>query len=225
MGVVSRTWTTIFGPPSVLAKLWLYSPELGLAPKLRLVIGAAVHAAHLPLLDIKRIIGSSALLDAPVTSKAQIISSSTGMPFVAPDLRTLLCKMIMDVTQNTLHLTNTVQAVVSDFEGKGDVELIAVGPTAHTSLVQSALQDADIKVVLTRHAETSPPVCSLRGGSDQVAIVGMSGRFPGSDNIQEFWEALQKGQDLHKEVSNQISTEDTFSSHRLLRRSLYPGLT
>jgi hypothetical protein len=192
-----------FGPPSVLAKLWSFSPELGLAPKLRLAVGAAVHAAHLPLLDMKRIMGSSILLDAPILSNAQIISSSTGMPFVAPDLHTLLYKMFLDVTQNTLRLTDTVQAVVSDLQGKGDVNLIVVGPTAHTSLVQNALQDADIKVMLTDHAESLPLTSNLRGGSDLVAIVGMSGRFPGSENIQEFWETLQKGQDLHKKVSDQ----------------------
>ena len=202
MAVVSRTWTTIFGPPSVLSKLWSYSPELGLAPKLKLAAGAAVHAAHLPLLDMERIIGSSALLDAPIPSKAQIISSSTGTPFIAPDLRTLLYQMILDVTQNTLHLTNTVQAVVSSLKGKGDVELIVVGPTAHTSLVQSALQNADIKAILNSYAEAPLSACNLRGGSNKVAIVGMSGRFPGSENIHEFWETLKKGQDLHKKVSD-----------------------
>lgn len=125
------------------------------------------------------------------------------MPFVAPDLHTLLYKMILDITQNTLRLTDTVQAVVSDLRGKGDVNLIVVGPTSHTSSLQNALQDADIKVLLTDHAESLPPPSKLRGGSDLVAIVGMSGRFPGSENIQEFWETLQKGQDLHKKVSDQ----------------------
>ena len=202
VGVVSRTWTTIFGPPSVLSRLWLFSPELGLAPKLKLAAGAAVHAAHLPELDMKKILGSSALLDAPILSEAQIISSSTGKSFVAPDLRNLLYQMILDITQNTLQLTKTVQAVVSDLQGKGDVELIVVGPTAHTNLVQSAFQDANIKVILTRQAKASPLANNIRDGSDQVAIVGMSGRFPGSENVQEFWETLQKGLDLHKKVSD-----------------------
>lgn len=136
------------------------------------------------------------------------------MPFVAPDLRTLLYQMILDVTQNTLRLTDTVQAVVSDLQGKGDVNLIVVGPTAHTSLVQNALQDADIKVILTGHAEASPAARNLRGGSDLVAIVGMSGRFPGSENIQGFWETLQRGQDLHKKVSDkEFTTSEILIAH------------
>ena len=142
------------------------------------------------------------------------MSSSTGKPYVTSDLRNLLREMIQDVTQNTLHLTDTVQAVVSNLEGKGDVELVVVGPTAHTSLVQNALQDAKIKTILIQHAEASPPLRSFRGGSDQVAIVGMSGRFPGSNDIQGFWESLQKGLDLHQKVSDyKNDVKETCSAH------------
>lgn len=201
VGVSSCTWTTIFGPPSVLAELWSYSPELGLAPKLRLAANGAVHAAHLPMLNMEKIIGQSVLLKTHVSAKARIVSSSTCLPYVANDLGTLLHQMILDITQNTLRLTDTVQFIVSDLKGKGDVDLIVVGPTAHTNLVQGALQDANIKVNLILHAEALSPVRHLRAGSDFVVIVGMSGRFPESDSIEEYWDKLQNGQDFHKKVS------------------------
>ena len=202
MGVSSRTWTTVFGPPSVLAKLWSYSPELGLAPKLKLAANAAVHAAHLPMLDMEQVIGQSVLLKTPVPAKARIVSSSTGLPYEASDLGALLHQMILDITQNTLRLTDTVQSIVSELKGKGGVDLIVVGPTAHTKLVQGALQDANIKVNLILHAEALAPERDLRGGCDLVAIVGMSGRFPGSENVEEFWDTLQNGQVFHKKVSD-----------------------
>lgn len=34
----------------------------------------------------------------------------------------------------------------------------------------------------------------------KIAIVGMSGRFPGADDLEEFWNVLQQGLDVHKAV-------------------------
>ena len=145
------------------------------------------------------------MLMTPLTSRVRIVSSSTCKPFVASDLGTLLYEMILDISQNTLRLTDTVQTIVSDLQKLGEVDLVVLGPTAHTSLVQGALREKYINVHLISDPE--PPVSAhdLRGGSDLVAIVGMSGRFPGGDNLRDFWETLQKGQDLHQKASNHWS--------------------
>ena len=205
IGVASRTWTTIFGPPSTLDKLWIHSPQLGLAPKLKLNAFSAVHAAHLPMLDMENIIGDSPMLTTPLTSRVRIVSSSTCNPFVASDLGTLLYEMILDVAQNTLRLTDTVQTIVSDLQRIGDVDLVVLGPTAHTSLVQGALREKYINVNLISEPEAPASAQELRSGSDLIAIVGMSGRFPGSDNIYDFWETLQKGKDLHEKAGHYYS--------------------
>ena len=141
------------------------------------------------------------MLMTPLTTKVRIVSSSTCNPFVASDLGTLLYEMILDVAQNTLRLTDTVQTIVSDLQKIGDVDLVVLGPTAHTSLVQGALREKYINVNLISEPEAPVSAQDLRGGSDKIAIVGMSGRFPGSDNVYDFWETLQKGQDLHKKVN------------------------
>jgi hypothetical protein len=39
-----------------------------------------------------------------------------------------------------------------------------------------------------------------RNRSDHIAIVGMSGRFPGAQNLEEFWKVLYEGLDMHREV-------------------------
>lgn len=33
-----------------------------------------------------------------------------------------------------------------------------------------------------------------------IAIVGMSGRFPGADNLEDFWHILERGEDMCREV-------------------------
>ena len=152
------------------------------------------------MIDMERIVGESPVLMTPLTSKVRIVSSSTCKPFVASDLGTLLYEMSLDIAQNTLRLTDTVSTIVSDLRRIGDVDLVVLGPTAHTSLVQGALREKYINV--NTISEPEPPVSAhdLRGGSDLIAIVGMSGRFPGSDNVYDFWDTLQKGRDFHKKV-------------------------
>ncbi|MHC5824758.1 MAG: beta-ketoacyl synthase N-terminal-like domain-containing protein, partial [Nostoc sp.] len=38
----------------------------------------------------------------------------------------------------------------------------------------------------------SPVVSTLKNGSE-IAIIGLTGRFPGAKNIDEFWNNLQNG--------------------------------
>ena len=142
------------------------------------------------------------MLVTPLTSKVRIVSSSTCASFVASDLGTLLYEMILDIAQNTLRLTDTVQTIVSDLQKIGEVDLVVVGPTAHTSLVQGALREKYINVQVVSEPEAPESTHDLRGGSGLVAIVGMSGRFPGGDNVHDFWNALQKGQDMHQKASS-----------------------
>ena len=173
---------------------------LGLAPKLRLPVGAAVHAAHLPRPDVNRIIGQSPTFDTPITSKTLIMSTSNCKPYVASSLRTLLEQMIEDITQNTLCLASTVQAVALNLTSKEKVTMTVCGPTSHVSLVMRGIESQNIKVKLVECPEVVPTGRSLREGSHAVAIVGMSGRFPGSENIHQFWDVLQDGKELHQKV-------------------------
>lgn len=108
--------------------------------------------------------------------------------------------MIEDISQNILYMNQTMRSIVSEFQTMKEVDLIAVGPTNSASSIESALRAAG-KIVSVTH-ETQPPKSTYqsRGGSDIIAIVGMSGRFPGSDNIEGFWATLQEGRDLHQKV-------------------------
>ena len=191
----------MFGPPSALSELWTFSPELDLAPKIKLVSEGAVHAPHLPLLNADAIIGDSPIFLTPYPSKATIVSTSSCLPYKANDMRSLLSQMIADIGNNTLRLTESVDFLVSNISKEmREVDLIVVGPTAHTRVLQIALQDASIRVNTLSEPSIGSPPKDLREGSEKVAIVGMSGRFPGSESLQEFWANLQLGVDLHEKV-------------------------
>lgn len=109
--------------------------------------------------------------------------------------------MLGDIGENTLHLTETVHKSVSDLPSFEDVELYVVGPTAHTTLVQDAMQKVGKTVEVFRQPDPPTAVRSTRGGSDLVAIVGMSGRFPGgAESLQLFWDMILQGQETHEKV-------------------------
>ena len=184
-----------------MSKLWQDCPELGLAPKLKLAAAGAVHAPHLPPLDANNVIGHSDLLATAIPSKPYVISSSTAKPYEGRDLGSLLHQMLADIGQNTLRLTDTIQELVMKLRGHDDIDLLVVGPTAHTTMVQEAIQSAKMNVNIIRQAETMTPAHSTREGSDLIAIVGMSGRFPGGgESLSHFWNMLLEGRDVHETV-------------------------
>ena len=190
--------TTISGPPSTLALLFSSSDVLSNASKVGLPISAAFHARHLGEPDVDKIIGQSSIHDIGLTKNTQIISTGSGAPFVAGTLRELLQQIIVDALQNPLYWTTTVQTVASNLS-KSDVTLIAFGPTTVTKSLRRALETKGIKT--TEIGEFDLPTSGTpRGGSGDIAIVGMSGRFPGGDSLEEFWKMLAKGRDLHRKV-------------------------
>ena len=210
----SSTWCTVSGPPSVLTRLWRSSTPIGQASRLELPAHAAVHSTHLPCLDVHKILASSAMfLTTPVSANVRILSPCNGEPYSFSNLRDLLLAIIQDVSQNQMDLVQTFRNAVSGFKGGRNVHLMVIGPTAHASSVQAALEERNLDVSLSNPTEDLVSHISTRDGSGLIAVVGMSGRFPGSESIQAFWKSLQLGQDLHCEVSSSQWNLCQLSSH------------
>ncbi|MGL4106802.1 beta-ketoacyl synthase N-terminal-like domain-containing protein [Clostridium sp. LP20] len=66
------------------------------------------------------------------------------------------------------------------------------------SLVKSGSIDKDKAIHLIKRLNTR-----VNEKQDDIAIIGMSCKYPGSDNLEEFWENLRKGQVSIKECSDQ----------------------
>ena len=202
ISTLSSTWCTVSGPPSVLTQLWRSSTPIGQASRLELPVGAAVHSTHLPCLDVDKILASSTMfLTIPISAKVRILSPCHGEPYSFSNLRDLLLAIIQDISHNHMDLVQTFQKAAGGFSGVKNVHLMVIGPTAHASSVQAALEDNELNVDMANITEDLVPHTPTRDGSGLIAVVGMSGRFPGSESIQAFWESLQRGQDFHCEVS------------------------
>ena len=145
---------------------------MGLAPKLKLAANGAVHAPHLPVFDVDSIIGDSVTLAMPYPPDARIISTSTCVPYVAKDVRALLHQMILDIGQNTLRLTETVGTLVKNILSAGnEVDVIVVGPTAHTRMLQGALQESSIRTNLITEPKIVPPLKSCVAGREKLRLL------------------------------------------------------
>lgn len=88
---------------------------------------------------------------------------------------------------------------------KGEVTLITFGPSNITNSVRRALETSGIKVVESDKA-SSPAAESPPNGWEDIAIIGMSCRLPGSGNLEDFWKVLEAGQDLHTKVGHKGCT-------------------
>ena len=144
-------------------------------------------------------VGSSPLYEMVLKQNAYVMSTGSGKPFVANSLGDLLHQIVGDVLEVPLYWAKTVQNVLSDLDTE-NVTLTAFGPTNVTKSLRRALETAGVKISETGHA-TQSQGDNLRGGSGHVAIVGMSGRFPGGKDLEQFWkEVLEKGLDTHSKV-------------------------
>jgi len=197
--VISENWATICGPPSVLDELFSFSPVLESAPKLKQLFGAAAHAPHLPPLEIDALIESCGIEDAEITLTSDLVSASTSQSYDAPTLRALLRQGIQDITQKPLLLSATVQNVAEKLRGSDSVHLLPVGPTNHTEMVRRTLEKSGIRVEMYERQDATITK-QMRSGSGRIAIVGMSGRFPGSQSTQQFWESLLAQKEFHEKV-------------------------
>ncbi len=82
-----------------------------------------------------------------------------------------------------------------------DVTLSAIGPTNAISSVERALRPILVRNIAgTTSNDQVFHLFEHRRASEDIAIVGLSGRFPGAESLNEFWQVLENGLDLHKEV-------------------------
>nr|XP_036586274.1 polyketide synthase [Colletotrichum truncatum]KAF6796681.1 polyketide synthase [Colletotrichum truncatum] len=209
IGVQASTWATVFAPPATLKRL-LASEQFNQASTSRLPSAIAVHAAHLPALHDNRIVGDSSLLDTPTRSRS-IFSSSTCEPFAASSLRDLLYLIIADIAQHPLYLEETIKSLASSLQGQDSARLLPVGPTHSVSFVQRELQRA-VSTVTISQIDINDVMDSegYRRGSDRVAVVGMSGRFPDSDSTSELWDLLMSGRSAHQRIPESRFPIDSF---------------
>lgn len=153
----------------------------------------------LPEVDLTRILGNSHWLDREVAPGTTIVSPYNCQPRASRTLRGLLEEIIIDVGQKPLQLSKAIYTTL-ELTQANSLRIIMPGYTSHDLYLKKALQSSQIEYSILTH-RTSEDASSRRQGSNLIAIVGMSGRFPGTGDVNAFWEGLLEGKRYVQEVS------------------------
>lgn len=190
-----------------------------------LSIKAPYHARHLFSDDDIESILSTTLNDcwAARTAAISTISSGTGEFIWARDFRSLLRAAVDDILIKPLRCDKLSQRLTSVTGSSRGVPVIlhqvAVSDdrTIHAALKQG---DYDAPLILdqcrsTRQSDFLNPTVMKpqattktlstsnstgRPDRSKIAVIGVSGRFPGAEDLPSFWDLLYEGRDVHKVV-------------------------
>jgi hypothetical protein len=157
--------------------------------------------SNLPELDLEEIVGSSPTLDTPLSPFTVMWSPYSRQRRNASTLRELLHEVISDVTQQPMLLSDTIKILTEHLASCKRVIVNAPGGTPHLPVLQKAISSKGIECVTAGETQDkSTPQQTERGGSNRIAIVGMSGRFPGSENVADYFQSLLDAERYIREV-------------------------
>lgn len=139
-----------------------------------------------------------------IKKNVRVMSTSSGTQCAADTVGALLLQIVDDVLQTPLYWSKTLQSMVVGLS-KREVTLITFGPSNIANSVRRSLNTSGIKVLESEKA-SSPAAESPPNGWEDIAVIGMSCRLPGSGDLDEFWKVLETGSDMHTKVGEKWRT-------------------
>ncbi|KAI1378719.1 polyketide synthetase [Hypoxylon crocopeplum] len=202
----STAGLTISGLPDVLAKL-SQEDALSRFKKTMLPIYSPYHAPHLfSQEDVDAILqkAQSWAADAKVTTPIPVLSCGTGHSVWAASPHAMLDSAIHDVLTRPMAMDKVIDYLGAALKARPstDILIIPIGTAAGETVqrrLKSALADRmPVVVDIASEAVNVPPGSGM--GRSKIAVIGMSGRFPGASSPESLWELLQNRMDMCREV-------------------------
>ncbi|KAL4874370.1 hypothetical protein BJY04DRAFT_225084 [Aspergillus karnatakaensis] len=194
IGQVMSESTLICGPPSSLdafakTKRTAATPTTAFSQ-------APMHGAHLPSINITETVGMASAKTAEIWKLA-----------------------VDQVARTPINVEESVVALV-DALHNAQATRIALTPLSESSEISKIavlLEEKGVEVDVVELSPTPKPygrsIDSLP--ADAIAVVGMSGRFPDSDTLEEFWRLLETATTTHQRIpSSRFNVDD----HNLIGR-------
>lgn len=200
VSVTGMNFLTLSGPPSLLVTTTSSMLSLKGKHKVVLPVTGPYHAPHLSPPSFKSILRSSPVLQNNIRPNASVLFTDTGE---ASNTSMRVDQVLQRALENILLGQSKFDMLPNTLTRHGifeDTQLLTIGPfTSKRNLFDTS----------TRHTkELEPDVLmqKLPVQSDKeneaefFAIVGMAGRFPGADSVEEFWEVLERAKPMHKQI-------------------------
>jgi hypothetical protein len=131
-----------------------------------------------------------------VANGTTIINPSGGCSYSNNTLYDLIQKVVEHIFFDKVFPAKAFDSALKEL-GDSELTVSVFGPSKaesflKQSLKMSTLENATIQTSENAHATDVP---------EAIAIVGKSGRFPGSDTLQGFWDILVQNKDMHRKAS------------------------
>ncbi|PLB48723.1 putative polyketide synthase [Aspergillus steynii IBT 23096] len=208
--------TTIQGPPTTLARLKQalinlkeVSSNLSGRP---VAIYAPYHASHLYTeKDVLELMDSSCSIKYAYSTETwhkeqpEMLSTSSGSSIPVTSRRGLLNAVLEDILIKPIEWSNIIEGAISSVHSIGHTKwnTQCFGPLhSQKSLVAAISAGADVEILLADMSTHSTTSHSGEPLNTPIAIVGMAGRFPDADSVEELWRLLADGIDCHKVIPN-----------------------
>lgn len=219
ISAVSRTSVTVSGPPSRLKGLFQKSKLFRDATSIPLpVFGGLCHAPHVYGPRDTQIIVHGGQVPLHCAAKqqtssiTQLHSTSSGKPYDSAGGANIFEQVVTELLTQAIVWDKVIADLVSttkELDGVSRVTLGCFGNSIPLRDLEKALQEASGGTLRTSHTNymaslfaAQPEDISPRGTAEsKLAIVGMSCRLPGgATDTEKFWELLESGLDVSREV-------------------------
>lgn len=209
--------TSVSGSPSSLQKL-VESEEFRDIKSKKLPVYGPLHAPHLyKKSDIDEIVEGLGLDCGTERPEHLTFLSSTGSTAKAFDFAGLLRVAVDAITAQPMRFPNLLDQLQVHIRAVNpkSFEMIPIA-TMVDRLVYNTLKSTSLAPLVTPPPSPSAPgskfpeVPPPNPTTPKLAIIGMSGRFPGGANsVETFWDILYQGLDVHKSVPRRRWDVDT----------------
>ncbi|KAI0147571.1 ketoacyl-synt-domain-containing protein [Xylariaceae sp. FL1272] len=212
--IIGDTSVTISGPPSTTLSL---IDELTGTPgskRIFLPITVALHAPHLPSLSWSRLVTdvNPKLLDLKVQPSRPILSTGISDLVYATTFGELLQFALEDILQRSVSVPTIARCLNEQLAT--DSCCLLLGPDSAASPMRSFLPTrvpirsavSHGRTMVNTRADTmhvlkqDEYLTIAQVKPNDVAIIGMGLRLPGSDSVEQFWDVLEEGRDLHQTI-------------------------
>lgn len=201
ISAVAANGITVSGPPASLEQLAGCKRLDGVRSK-SLPVFAPFHASHIySKADVDEIVGDGRTNIARRQRQILFLSSSGKLVDEAafPNALNAAVDAIMVQPMELCIMIEQLVAILHE-QKPGSLEIIPIG-TSMDRAVLRALKGTSLNELLTPDVPQSidPKLSASNPKTPKLAIIGMSGRFPGGANSTDsFWELLSQGLDVHK---------------------------
>ena len=215
----------VFGPPSTLETLIKTSDLDESITNTPTPSKSLLYGSHLPPVDTAKVASISPVCGAYSIQRSLYSVHSPADPLSAGTFGELLSLIVAEIVHKSMQVERTFQAVATALQkiGSSKISLTTVGSTWDASTFQEILHQHNQNVRIGEFSPIPKPYGDDLSSipSDAIAVVGMSGRFPESDTLDELWRLLESGTTTHQEIpKSRFNVDDFYDPSRKTHNAL-----